>query len=233
VQIHAKISLKLSRGVKLKKPVFYWIENFLDQEKTLAPEGLKSIKQKVPFDWIWMVTSQDLIKGMFLGFAIGFPVAFLVALLATRNVIIACLALLTVAAVVANVLGFCFLAGWKLGAGECIAGIIVIGLAVDYTIHLGHSYLEAAHLGLEKREERWEFALNTMGITVIAGAITTFIAAIVMQLCQITFFHQMSTLMALTILYSVVYTLCCFMAILRIVGPQHKVGDLSTIWPGR
>jgi len=102
-------------------------------------------------------------------------------------VIIACLALLSVAAVVANVIGFFVIAGWKHGPGECIAGIIVIGLAVDYAIHLGHSYLEAAHLGLEKCEERWEFALNIMGITVIAGAITTFVSAIMMECCQIIF----------------------------------------------
>jgi len=230
VMVHAKISLKVWKGDTIKEPVLNRIETFLDQERALAPAGLKSIKQTVPFDWVWLSTNQGLIRGMFLGFAIGFPVAFLVVLIATQNLIIACMAVLTVSFVVANVLGYCYMAGWKLGPGECIAGIIVIGLAVDYTVHLGHAYLDAAHHGLETREQRWEFALNTMGVTVIAGAVTTFFAAIVMQLCQITFFIQMSTLIVLTIVYSIVYTLCCFMAMLGIVGPQFKVGDLPTLY---
>lgn len=49
------------------------------------------------------------------------------------------LAIWSVGAIVAAVLGMCQRLGWELGTGEAIAGVMVIGLAVDYTIHLGAS----------------------------------------------------------------------------------------------
>ena len=36
-----------------------------------------------------------------------------------------------------------FYSGWSLGVAESIAGVIVIGFSVDYTVHLGHIYKEA------------------------------------------------------------------------------------------
>ncbi len=36
--------------------------------------------------------------------------------------------------------------GWSLGVAESIAGVIVVGFSVDYTLHLGHIYKEAEHL---------------------------------------------------------------------------------------
>merc|ERR1712190_197486 len=84
----------------------------------------------------------------------------------------------------------------RAGVTESIAGIIVIGLAVDYVIHLGHMYLEVGHLGYETRAERCAMALKNMGNTVLAGAATTFIAGLSMKLCQMSFFTQMSTLIS-------------------------------------
>merc|ERR1719277_1253862 len=114
-----------------------------------------------------------------------------------------------------------------LGVTESIAGIIVIGLAVDYVIHLGHMYLEVGHLGYETRAERWRMALNNMGVTVLAGAVTTLVAGLSMRFCQMTFFLQMSTLISITIVYSLLYTLFFFMCLLRVLGPEGECGDIS------
>merc|ERR1719277_671564 len=114
-----------------------------------------------------------------------------------------------------------------LGVTESIAGIIVIGLAVDYVIHLGHMYLEVGHLGYETRAERWRMALNNMGVTVLAGAVTTLVAGLSMRFCQMTFFLQMSTLISVTIVFSLLFTLFFFMCLLRVAGPERECGDIS------
>lgn len=117
--------------------------------------------------------------------------------------------------------------GVDLGVTESIAGVIVIGLAVDYVIHLGHMYLEVGHLGYEKRSERWAMALKNMGSTVLAGAATTFMAGMSMRLCQMSFFTQMSTLISITIAYSLIYTLFFFMCVMRLAGPEDRFGDIG------
>ena len=108
------------------------------------------------------------------GMAIAFPLAFAVLMAATMNWAIALLAIYSVMAICASVLGFCELIGWNLGTGEAIAGVMVIGLSVDYTIHLGHMYADAEHMvGAKTRKERFEFAAEKMVSTVCAGALTT------------------------------------------------------------
>merc|ERR1712037_874621 len=127
-----------------------------------------------------------------------------------------------------GVLGWCWaVEGWYLGVAESIAGVIVIGLAVDYVIHLGHMYLEVGHLGYEQRADRFAMALKNMGTTVLAGAATTFMAGLSMRFCQMSFFKQMSTLISTTVAYSIVYTLFFFMCVMRIAGPEQRFGDIS------
>ncbi|KAH8086248.1 hypothetical protein JL720_7453 [Aureococcus anophagefferens] len=89
------------------------------------------------------------------------------------NVILATFAIASIGFIVSSVLGACYAMGWHLGVKESIAGVIVIGLAVDYTIHLGHMYDHARALGTRDREAKFEYAMRTMGETVVAGAITT------------------------------------------------------------
>ena len=72
------------------------------------------------------------------GIAIAFPIAFVTLLVATGNVVLALFAIMSVGGVVACTLGLAEVLGWKLGIGEAISGVMVIGLAVDYTIHFGH-----------------------------------------------------------------------------------------------
>lgn len=228
VQLVGLMTLKMLKGRAIKTDVQNVADQFVEDHVAVAPPTAKSLIQTVQLDWTWTVSERSLVEGMFQGFAICFPVAFFVLLGATQNYIVSLGAVITIGFVVASVLGYCqAVEGWSLGISESIAGIIVIGLAVDYTIHLGHFYLEGGHEGLELRAERWEYAVRTMGVTMIAGAVTTFGAGIVMQFCQILFFTQMSTLISVTIAYSVMYTLCCFMAALRVLGPERQQGDIS------
>ena len=82
--------------------------------------------------------------GMFLGFMICFPVAFVVLVFATGSILVSLYAILSIVGIVGSLLGFTKVAlGWTLGTSESIAGTICIGLAVDYTVHLGHVYTES------------------------------------------------------------------------------------------
>eukprot|EP00446_Apocalathium_sp_SHHI-4_P023460 CAMPEP_0177273172 /NCGR_PEP_ID=MMETSP0367-20130122/66471_1 /TAXON_ID=447022 ORGANISM="Scrippsiella hangoei-like, Strain SHHI-4" /NCGR_SAMPLE_ID=MMETSP0367 /ASSEMBLY_ACC=CAM_ASM_000362 /LENGTH=215 /DNA_ID=CAMNT_0018729381 /DNA_START=17 /DNA_END=661 /DNA_ORIENTATION=+ len=203
------------------------LDRIVSDEIALAPASLKSIIQTVPGEWSILITSRAISAGMWQGFAVCFPVVFLVLIAATGNVIVSLMAVFCIIFVVGNVLGYCWMAGWSLGITESIAAIIVIGLAV----HLGHMYLEASHTAhLEKRADRWRFAMATMGGTVVAGAATTFGAGLVMQFCTIVFFKQMSTLIVMTIFYSVIYSMVGLMSALLLFGPEGKQGDLYAMW---
>ena len=132
------------------------------------------------------------------GFQIIFPCAFAILFLsqsahasAIGAALAAAYATLTVALITGSLLGGVKVAfGFSLGIGEAIAGNMVIGLSIDYTLHLSHAYM---HSDDKTRDGKVSHAATTMGVTVLAGAFTTFTSALFMVPCQLTFFSQMCT----------------------------------------
>ena len=126
--------------------------------------------------------------------------------------------------------------GWNLGIKESVAGVVVIGFSVDYTIHLGHMFDVARSQGLTTRQEKFDYSIRKMGETVLAGAITTAGSTVFLLACQLTFFTAMGTLIILTVAYSLGYSLLFFMPLLRVMGPEGRVdppGSVGGIVDGR
>jgi predicted RND superfamily exporter protein len=71
--------------------------------------------------------------------------AFVVLILSTMDLRVGFFATLTIAGIVTTVMGVGVRAimGWSLGIGESIAAVILIGLSVDYCVHLANAYIEA------------------------------------------------------------------------------------------
>ena len=83
-------------------------------------------------------------------------------------------------------------------------------------------YVEA---GEPLREGKLTVAATNMGVTVVAGGVTTLGSAIFMYVCQLSFFSKMATLIAGTIAFSLLYSLCFFMPLCATLGPE---GELHT-----
>merc|ERR1719382_2167059 len=93
--------------------------------------------------------------------------------------------------------GWCWLAimhlnGWKFGVSESVAIVIIIGFSIDYVVHLANAYLESSS---HSREERLSFAMLTMGISVVSGAVTTFGAGFFLTFPAFVIFRKMGIVM--------------------------------------
>lgn len=111
--------------------------------------------------------------------------------------------------------------GWDVDFLGSICLIIVIGLSVDYTVHLCHSYTHCASVD---RIERVRIAVVDMGVSIVSGAMTTFLASVFLLLCSMTFFKQFGVFMCLTVCYSLVFSIFFFMPLTLEIGPQRS-GD--------
>jgi len=221
VSIKFRTSLKAFSPAQVKGPVIDILVDHLETLQENAPPGLESIGQ-TSFDMRWIHTELGLVTGMFQGVAISFGIAYIVLLLATGNLIISALALLAILGIVLTVLGTVYLLGWALGIGEAIAAVMVIGLSVDYVIHLGHMYVVAGQEGIESRQGRFRFSATKMGPTIIAGSVTTGGSALTMFLCQLAFFTKMATLIVMTIASSIAFSLFFFLPMLLLLGPEKN-----------
>lgn len=208
------------------------LEAIVAKWKARAPPEMAGIYQtddrRPTWGFTWMAVEDALVRNLLLGFAICFPVALVVLILSTGNVLIALYATLSIACIVAGVLGHVRLYfGWDLGIAESISGVIVIGFSVDYTVHLGHMYTSATHLAT--RAEKTRYALTYIGPTVIGGGLTTLLSASVLFLCTLKFFTKMATLLAMTVSLSVLHAMLFFVSLCAIAGPTNGFGDIPTL----
>jgi hypothetical protein len=228
VRIAFGSSMKLLDGVLTKQPVYALVKKICTDFNDGAPKALQTAFPQAPlFGFGWMTTQQGFVDGLLNGLAICFPIAFAVLWAATGNIVLAIYATVCIAGVVTSVLGFCKVGmGWDLGVAESVAGIIVIGFSVDYIVHMAHMYVEAAEVvGAQTRVGRFKYAAEKMGQTIVGGAITTAGSGAMMFACQMVFFFKMGTLVAMTITFSVLFSLGLFMSLCVLIGPEGHFGD--------
>ena len=84
-------------------------------------------------------------------------------------------------------MGLIIAAGMKDGMYENVFTILVVGMAIDYAVHLAHFYIHAQ--GADTRYDKARDALFGVGISVIGGAITTVGAGIPLLFCVVMFFY--------------------------------------------
>jgi multidrug efflux pump subunit AcrB len=100
---------------------------------------------------------------------------------------------------------------------------MVVGLSVDYVVHLAEGYIE---LEGGNRLQRTKHALGHVGISVISGACSTLGAAVFMFGGKIIFFMQFGIFIFVTIGFSTLYSLLFFSTVLTLIGPQGNHGSI-------
>merc|ERR1712118_385991 len=137
--------------------------------------------------------------------------------------VVAACAILCVCSIVVSVVAFMFCVGWKLGVLEALVLVMVIGLSVDYVVHMADSYLEAP---AQDRAGRTQYMMKKMGLAVLNGAATTIGAAAIMCLTYITFFQKFGMVILVTVFQSLVTSLFFFSALMAVLGPQGTCGNI-------
>merc|ERR1719181_1063541 len=159
-----------------------------------------------------------------MGMALALGFACIVLVLATRNVVVAFCSILCISSIVSSVMAFMFLVGWRLGVLEALVLVMVIGLSVDYVVHMADAYLEAP---AEERGERTKFMLTKMGAAVVNGGVTTIGAAGFMCATYIVLFKKFGIVILVTVCQSLLTSLFFFSAMMIVIGPQGTFGNVS------
>merc|ERR1712130_108281 len=108
-------------------------------------------------------------------------VIFAITLLLIPRVSAALLVLTTVVATIVDVLGFMWLWGLTIDGVTVCYTIIAIGLAVDYSAHVGEAFVLSQK---ETKAERVTDALYRVGASVFNGGFSTFLAVVAMANSQ-------------------------------------------------
>lgn len=104
---------------------------------------------------------------------------------------------------------------------------MVVGLTVDYVVHLAEGYTLSLH---RDRLSRVRDMLDEMAISVFFGACTTLGASMFMFLAQLSFFLQFGIFMFSTIGFSLFFSMGMFVTLMGLVGPQGDTGNIVAMF---
>lgn len=76
---------------------------------------------------------------------------FIVLLVFTQNIILTIFSVFSIAGIISSVVAIMELKGWQLGIAESLTVVILIGLSVDYVIHIANHYLDSLSLDRYKK----------------------------------------------------------------------------------
>lgn len=204
-------------------PIMNKWEEFVTSEMAKMPAGMEKGFQSTRFIWHWLLVQEALANNAIYGIALGVSLAFPILVIATRNILTGFLATLSMASSTVCVIGVITLGGWKLGVLVSLNMCMVVGLTVDYVVHLAEGYTLSLH---HDRLSRVKDMLDEMAVSVFFGACTTLGASLFMFIAQLSFFFQFGIFMFSTIGFSLFFSMGMFVTLMGICGPQGETGNI-------
>jgi hypothetical protein len=150
-----------------------------------------------------MSLESDIQTGVATGMLVALGGSLLVVGLFLRKVRITLLVILNMILVVCVIGGFLlFVHGYAFGPVEMIGSTVMVGMGVDYCLHLAHGYKEVPEGGHTPATH----AVKQYSASILGGAMTTTIGVFVLTQCRMILFQKLGWALSSNALVSVAYT---------------------------
>ena len=113
-------------------------------------------------------------------------------------------------------MGFLYIGGYYIDFNTSLNLVLVVGLSIDYVVHLAESYNVAP---FPDRFKRMQYSLTNLGVSVCNGAATSIGALSFMLACKLVFYNIFGIFMFFTLFFSFVFTMTFFSALCFAIGP--------------
>ena len=197
----------------------YW-HAWLSERLARAPPSLRRGFLASEVGWSIMQTQRLFVRTAWTSMFASVALAFVTLFVATRDARVAACACVCIGGVVALFLGFMVCAKWRLNMIESVCMTILVGMAVDYVVHVASAYVRCPDEELRKAETEAEaaaavcetftsgtarnarararaaYALSAMGPPIVGGFVTTVGASVFLWQCSIVMFVQFGVFVA-------------------------------------
>eukprot|EP01083_Nonionella_stella_P293583 998481_1 len=225
VSVRARTNVKLFNVASVYRPLYDSFEAIRSDLNMRNPVGANKVIQTTEDgSWTQLFASESFAINAFYGMILSIFVAFLALTISTRNIVISIFATISIIGVIAGLFLGLVVFGFNFGTAESIAVVVMIGLSVDYTVHLGNGYVESR---ASTRRGKVTDSLRYLGISVLSGGVTTLGSALPLYGPVVIFFPKFGTMILITIFFSLLWAFAGFMAWCLILGPT---GNLEYLW---
>eukprot|EP01060_Flectonema_neradi_P015489 TRINITY_DN220_c0_g1_i5.p1 TRINITY_DN220_c0_g1~~TRINITY_DN220_c0_g1_i5.p1 ORF type:complete len:946 (+),score=204.35 TRINITY_DN220_c0_g1_i5:60-2897(+) len=147
---------------------------------------------------------------------------FVLVSLLVANITIGFIVVIIIGCVDVCMLGFMDHFGVAVNSVSVICIVVAIGLAVDYSVHIGHAYLTVTALNNSygtSYQQRAAFAVAKMGPAVLNGAFSTFLAILPLSMAKSYVFSVFFRMFTIIIFFGVWFGVFVLPVLLSIWGP--------------
>jgi len=203
-----------------QKDLFEHYENYFDKRLVVNNKAYFS-----SFIFNWMFITEALVSNTIQSLILALIFCWIITTTMTWNVLLGIFGVGSVLMTVCMSVAFICLMGWTLGIIEAIVLIVIVGISVDYAVHIVHAYNHAYEAPdktpAEVREAKSHTAVGSMGISLLSGMATSVGAAIFLWFCQVSFFRKFGQFLMITLILSLIVTLFFLIPLLIGLGPRH------------
>lgn len=193
------------------------------QMRSQSPSEMAASMQTDSGAWAFYFLNDTLLRETFSGIGLALGLSLVVLVIVTGNIIMAFYAVSTIGLIVIDVFAFTVIAGWSLGVVEAVNYVVVIGMSIDYTVHMGNAFTTSPG---STREERVVQTFEKMAVSVLSSAVSTLLAIFLMFFAPNFFFVKFASFLFATISLSCLYSMTFFPAVLCLIGPMGNTGNV-------
>lgn len=192
-------------------------ENFVAERNKVAPHAAGKMLL-VGETWAKMSLEEDISNGVVIGLSVSLGGCLIVVIIFLRSFTLTILVVFNIMCVVCVVAGFLLgVQGYAFGPVEMISSTMLVGMGVDYALHLAHGYKEH-----KENSNRIEHAVKKYTVSILGGAMTTAIGVFVLTQCKMILFQKLGWALSSNAFFSAAYTFL-------FLAPMLRLRDGSTV----
>ena len=215
---------RINAEMKCKMNLEETCENANSTQEVLVMDGirkeiadLKLPLKPIPYSFTWLFTEQYSVvrQEAYMNISLAIVAVFAITVFFLCHIWCAILVTINVGMVLIDVVALMYL--WKLSINSVsiINLVLAVGLAVDYSAHVAHAFMSATGTGNERATK----ALTEMGSDVIHGAMSTFLAVLVLSTSKSYIFVAMFQQFFGICVFGALHGLLLLPVVLSLVGP--------------
>lgn len=208
------------------EPAYDYFESQVKLLQTALPGYYSSFQQCEQY--LWMRLEQGLIKDAITAMAVSLALAFIIIFLSTTDLLLSLTSTAVISTIVLIIIANLVWIGWKVSVLESICLTVLVGLSVDYTIHLANAWQTASTF--TDRLQRLRATVLEIGISVLAASMTTFLACLPLFATIVVFFYKFGVFIALTVVWSTLAAFGLFLTLMAMYGRVVGRNDLYWFW---